>query len=195
MKSKAKKKVGITIVSKTVKCNDCNTKILFDKFLLLQGYCEECFYFKFPDGFIYDEGYKVKRKNKKKKDKKEKLTMNLEILGIPKSLWLPDNGIYVNRFYVKSDSSDNNYIISQNSSTNYTWGCSCPGWKRFRKCKHLKKLGLIPAGAINTFASGYTKNAYIPTAGEIRASGASSFSQEETSTKVNINKRKITLDD
>ena len=52
---------------------------------------------------------------------------------------LPDNDRYKNRFEIKSETSTRIYTISQVKKDN-TWACSCPGWIRFRKCKHLKSL-------------------------------------------------------
>lgn len=54
---------------------------------------------------------------------------------------LPDNDDYTNRFEVKSETSNRVYIIAQHKTKRF-WGCSCPGWKRYRHCKHLKALGL-----------------------------------------------------
>jgi hypothetical protein len=52
---------------------------------------------------------------------------------------LPDNAQWKNRFEIKSESSNRLYTVAQNKA-NGTWGCSCPGWKRHRKCKHLSTL-------------------------------------------------------
>jgi len=54
---------------------------------------------------------------------------------------LPDTDQWQNRFNVKSESSNRLYVISQNKKGRY-WGCSCPGWKAHRTCKHLSTLGL-----------------------------------------------------
>jgi hypothetical protein len=54
---------------------------------------------------------------------------------------LPDNAAYTNRFEVKSGSSGRVYVISQSKSGRW-WGCSCPGWKRHKRCKHLTACGL-----------------------------------------------------
>ena len=54
---------------------------------------------------------------------------------------LPDKGQWVNRFEVRSESSDRVYVIAQHKTGRH-WGCSCPGWKRHRKCKHLTAVGL-----------------------------------------------------
>ena len=195
MKSKVKKKAKI----QKIECSECSTRIVLEEFLLLNGFCEDCFVKNFPSKETY-QGYKVYLKSNSKKGKKKDKKVELrDTLGIPKELWLPDEGIYQNRFHVKSDSSNNLYIVSTNSRNNNSWGCACPGWKRHRKCRHLKKLGLCEAGKVNTFASGYTQNPSIPTAGEIRAgAGYSSYNPtkaSEISSKVDNKKRKITLDE
>jgi hypothetical protein len=60
---------------------------------------------------------------------------------ISKEVALPDNDQWQNRFDVKSKSSDRLYTVAQNKKKKY-WACSCPGWKRWRKCEHLKEIGL-----------------------------------------------------
>jgi hypothetical protein len=52
---------------------------------------------------------------------------------------LPDNQQWTNRFEIKSASSSRLYTIAQRKS-DHSWGCSCPGWKSHRNCKHLAKL-------------------------------------------------------
>jgi len=54
---------------------------------------------------------------------------------------LPDNNQWTNRFEIRSESSNRIYIIAQHKKNRY-WGCSCPGWRRHRKCKHLTNLSL-----------------------------------------------------
>lgn len=54
---------------------------------------------------------------------------------------LPDNGQWTNRFEVRSETSNRVYIVSQNKAGRW-WGCSCMGWVRYRKCKHLRALAL-----------------------------------------------------
>ncbi|WP_276484769.1 hypothetical protein [Paraflavitalea pollutisoli] len=66
------------------------------------------------------------------------MTLQLYISG---SMTLPDDNQWQYRFYVESETSNRLYIISQNIKHRH-WGCSCPGWKRYRKCKHLQALGL-----------------------------------------------------
>lgn len=55
---------------------------------------------------------------------------------------LPDAKGWTNRFTLKSATSDRLYIVAQRE-TSGEWGCSCPGWRVHRKCKHLRTLGLI----------------------------------------------------
>jgi hypothetical protein len=62
------------------------------------------------------------------------------------SLVLPDNDQWQFRFQIKSESSDRLYTIAQHKK-NFHWGCSCPGWKSRRNCKHLTALG-IPGNEI-----------------------------------------------
>jgi hypothetical protein len=52
---------------------------------------------------------------------------------------LPDNEQWKNRFEIKSESSNRLYTVAQNKKTG-VWGCSCFGWIRYRKCKHLTSL-------------------------------------------------------
>ena len=59
----------------------------------------------------------------------------------PGSIVLPDNTQYTNRFEIKSQSSNAIYTVAQSKSGRW-WSCSCPGWIRHRKCKHLTALGL-----------------------------------------------------
>ncbi len=64
-------------------------------------------------------------------------------LHIEQSVAMPDNRYWTNRFEIYSETSDRVYVISQNILKRY-WGCSCPGWRTRRKCKHLEALGLAP---------------------------------------------------
>ena len=59
----------------------------------------------------------------------------------PGSHLLPDNSQYTNRFEIKSQSSDAIYTIAQSKSGRW-WACSCLGWIRHKRCKHLDALGL-----------------------------------------------------
>ena len=54
---------------------------------------------------------------------------------------LPDNAQWQHRFEVKSSSSNRKYVIAQNKDKRH-WGCSCPGWRTHRNCKHLAAVGL-----------------------------------------------------
>lgn len=69
---------------------------------------------------------------------------NLPAIHIPTSAALPDNDQWTNRFEIRSESSNRLYTIAQNKAKRH-WGCSCPGWRTRRHCKHLQSLGL-PAG-------------------------------------------------
>jgi|HubBroStandDraft_4_1064222.scaffolds.fasta_scaffold249618_3 hypothetical protein len=50
---------------------------------------------------------------------------------------LPDNKEWINRIEIRSESSDRLYTVAQRRSDG-SWGCSCPGWKSHRHCKHLR---------------------------------------------------------
>lgn len=52
------------------------------------------------------------------------------------STLLPDSDRWTNRFQIRSESSDRLYIIAQQRADG-EWGCSCPGWRHHRRCKHL----------------------------------------------------------
>lgn len=56
-----------------------------------------------------------------------------------------------NRFQVKSATSSRLYVIAQRD-TDDTWGCSCPGWRHHRRCKHLtdvlRRLAGVAVSAI-----------------------------------------------
>jgi len=60
---------------------------------------------------------------------------------IDESIVLPDNDQWQNRFEVKSETSNRVYIVSQHKIKKH-WACSCPGWRRHRKCKHLRAIGV-----------------------------------------------------
>lgn len=68
-------------------------------------------------------------------------TANLPAIRINTELILPDNDQWQFRFQIFSETSDNIYIVAQNKKKKH-WGCSCPGYKRFRKCKHLQAMGI-----------------------------------------------------
>lgn len=65
----------------------------------------------------------------------------LPTIRIERALRLPDNDQWQFRFHIKSESSNRLYVVSQHKAKRY-WGCSCPGWKRNRHCKHLTALGI-----------------------------------------------------
>ena len=69
-------------------------------------------------------------------------------ISVPKNMRLPDEGRWINKILVRSSSSDNVWVVSQDANTG-VMGCSCPGWKNLRKsqngqrrCKHIGALGL-----------------------------------------------------
>lgn len=51
---------------------------------------------------------------------------------------------WINRTEIRSETSGRVYVVSQHATKRY-WGCSCPGWRAHRRCKHLDQLGL-PGG-------------------------------------------------
>lgn len=71
---------------------------------------------------------------------------------------MPDNAVWMNRFTVKSKSSSSVYTVAQRR-TDGVWGCSCPGWKHYRHCKHLTDiLGRLAAlGYLELLDGLYTK--------------------------------------
>ena len=70
-------------------------------------------------------------------------TSNLPKISVTvrKAEALPDNKLWKNRFEIRSASSDRVYIVAQSIDKGHM-GCSCPGWRRYRTCKHLSALGL-----------------------------------------------------
>lgn len=50
---------------------------------------------------------------------------------------LPDNSQWENRVEIKSETSNKLYVVSTHK-TNGTVGCSCPGWLRYKHCKHVR---------------------------------------------------------
>lgn len=52
---------------------------------------------------------------------------------------LPDTKQWINRFEINSESSNRIYVVAQRANLS-EWGCSCMGWKRYRKCKHLSSI-------------------------------------------------------
>lgn len=54
---------------------------------------------------------------------------------------LPDNIQWTNRFNIRSQTSNSLYVVAQHKTGRH-WACSCRGWIRHRKCKHLEAIGL-----------------------------------------------------
>jgi hypothetical protein len=56
---------------------------------------------------------------------------------------LPENNTHRNRMEIHSESSERVYIVAQrktNGENNGRWECSCMGWIRYRRCKHLEAM-------------------------------------------------------
>jgi len=56
---------------------------------------------------------------------------------------LPDNSTHKFRMEIHSETSSRVYIVAQNNRNGVDhgrWECSCMGWKRWRKCKHLTAM-------------------------------------------------------
>ena len=51
---------------------------------------------------------------------------------------------WINHTEIRSETSNRVYVVAQHAEKRF-WGCSCPGWRRHRRCKHLDRLGL-PSG-------------------------------------------------
>jgi hypothetical protein len=66
------------------------------------------------------------------------------------STLMPDNAVWTNRFTIQSTSSTREYVVAQRR-TDGVWGCGCPGWRHYRRCKHttdlLRRLANLPAAA------------------------------------------------
>lgn len=69
------------------------------------------------------------------------MTVHLPVLRVAQEVRLPDTDQWQFRFNIESESSDRLYVVAQHKQKRH-WGCSCPGWKRNRRCKHLAALGL-----------------------------------------------------
>lgn len=52
---------------------------------------------------------------------------------------LPDTNTHKVRFDIRSSSSNRLYRVSVRKSNNVL-ECSCPGWCRHRKCKHIEAI-------------------------------------------------------
>ena len=71
------------------------------------------------------------------------------------STLLEDNAQWHHRFQIKSSTSSSLYTIAQRTSDD-TWGCSCPGWRHYRKCTHLTDvLKRLADVAVSTAARAY----------------------------------------
>lgn len=68
-------------------------------------------------------------------------TQKLPVLRVNADAVLPDNAQWTKRFEIRSQTSDRVYVVAQNKQKRH-FGCSCPGWRRYRKCKHLEVLRL-----------------------------------------------------
>ena len=70
------------------------------------------------------------------------MSANLPILRLPSGVpMLPDSDQWINRFEIRSETSSRVYVVSQNKAGRF-WGCSCPGWRTRRRCKHLSEIGV-----------------------------------------------------
>lgn len=79
----------------------------------------------------------------------------LPTIRIDRAAALPDTDQWQFRFQIESETSNRLYTIAQHKKNKH-WGCSCPGWKRNRHCKHLTALG-IP-GDMHPFEVNLIKN-------------------------------------
>ena len=66
--------------------------------------------------------------------------MSVVTIYIPPQVALPDNDQWRHRFEITGESG-NIYTIAQHKQKKH-WGCSCPGYRSKRKCKHLEAMGL-----------------------------------------------------
>ncbi|MFA5491005.1 MAG: hypothetical protein WC284_17640 [Candidimonas sp.] len=55
---------------------------------------------------------------------------------------LDDKAGWTHRFEIKSESSSRIYVVAKRISDG-EWGCSCPGWRTRRHCKHLSAMAHI----------------------------------------------------
>lgn len=66
---------------------------------------------------------------------------NQVVVRINSDVALPDKNEWINRFEIKSATSNRVYVVAQHKTKRH-WGCSCPGWITQRHCKHLRAIGL-----------------------------------------------------
>lgn len=65
---------------------------------------------------------------------------------------LPDNAVWTNRVHIRSQTSNNLYVVAQRK-TDGVWGCGCRGWIRHRNCKHLTAMMPVLLAAKKTVAA------------------------------------------
>src|SRR5437588_9452946 len=70
---------------------------------------------------------------------------------------MAENNTWINRMEIRSETSDRIYVVSQHATKRF-WGCSCPGWRAHRKCKHLERLGLPGGEEPYEVEKGHAKN-------------------------------------
>ena len=78
------------------------------------------------------------------------MTNAITIRRPPGAMSLPDNGQWINRFQIHSETSNRVYIIAQNRSSG-KFGCSCPAYITRRYCKHLLRGCGLPASQIHGY--------------------------------------------
>jgi DNA ligase-1 len=71
----------------------------------------------------------------------ESTMSKIPVLRVPTADRRPDGAGWVNRFEIKSSSSNSRYTISQSEAGRF-WACSCMAWTHRRTCKHIVNLGL-----------------------------------------------------
>lgn len=70
-----------------------------------------------------------------------KSSIMLPEIIISANMTLPDNDLWRFRFEINSETSNRKYTIAQHKVKKH-WGCSCPGWRAHRNCKHLQAMRL-----------------------------------------------------
>ena len=85
-------------------------------------------------------------KKKKTKSKSKKVVKRKSrAIKIPGCKFLADTKTHFNRIQVRSQSSGNLYIVSQTMKSGY-WACSCFGFRRYQRCKHLTAIQPVIEG-------------------------------------------------